>query len=292
MPEVRRVGQVRAPSDAFRFGRNWQRYVSSSLNPTRERIARESLVELLSVDLQGMSFLDLGAGSGLFSLGAHRLGARRVVSVDVDPESVESCRRLRARAGNPESWEVVQGSILDPALLEAVEPADIVYSWGVLHHTGDMWRAIRNAANFVPAGGLFAVAIYNRAEGRVLDSELWLRVKRTYNHSPRLAQRAMELGFQAFWAVNELRHRRNPVRQAREYERQRGMARSTDLIDWLGGYPYEFASADEIRGFCEIVCGLRAEKVLPVPSEGIGNHQFVFRRPADLTERCYRRYDS
>lgn len=280
MPGVRQVGQVRAPSDAFRFGRNWQRYITTSLNPTRERIARDSLVELLGCDLQGMSFLDLGAGSGLFSLGAHRLGARRVVSVDVDPDSVESCRRLRARAGDPESWDVVRGSILDPALLDAVEPADVVYSWGVLHHTGAMWTAIRNAARFVPAEGMFALAIYNRAEGRLMTSERWLRIKRAYNHSPRRLQRTMELGFQAFWAANEVRHRRNPVREARQYQRNRGMARSTDLTDWLGGYPYEFAAAGEIVAFCERECGLTSEKVLPVPATGIGNHQFVFRRVA------------
>lgn len=272
------ANQTTAPPDAFHFGKNWQRYVERHLNPTRERIARQSLMDLLEVDLSGKSFLDIGAGSGLFSLCAYRLGAERIVSVDVDAQSVESCRALRASVGDPQQWEVAQGSILDGALLERLAPADVVYSWGVLHHTGDMYTAIRNASRLVVMDGIFAIAIYNHARGRRLDSRRWLAIKRTYNRLPRPAQIAMELAYQVAWFLNELRHGRNPVRMAREYKHSRGMARTTDLIDWLGGYPYEFASAEEIVEFCERECGMRATKVLSVPTTGIGNNQFVFRR--------------
>jgi len=275
---VTEANRTTAPPDAFHFGRNWQRYVERYLNPTRERIARQSLIELLEADLSGRTFLDIGAGSGLFSLCAYQLGAKRIVSVDVDAESAESCRALRTSVGDPPHWEVIQGSILDRALLERVALADVVYSWGVLHHTGDMYTAIRNASQLVAMDGIFAIAIYNHARGRRLDSTRWLAIKRTYNRLPRSAQIASELAYQAAWFVNELRHGRNPMRMAREYKRSRGMARRTDLIDWLGGYPYEFAAAEAIVEFCERECGLRAEKVLSVPPTGTGNNQFVFRR--------------
>src|SRR2546429_5177126 len=159
-----------APDDAIRCGENWQQYVSRYFNPERERIASESLVGLLDTDLTGKYFLDIGAGSGLFSLCAHKLGAGRVVSVDVDPESVESCNNLREMCGSPEGWEVLHGSILDPALLDELDPADVVYSWGVLHHTGDMYRAIENASRLVAPDGIFAIAIYNRVTSGFLNS--------------------------------------------------------------------------------------------------------------------------
>jgi 2-polyprenyl-3-methyl-5-hydroxy-6-metoxy-1,4-benzoquinol methylase len=266
------------PPDAFRFGRNWQRYVDTRLDDERKQIAAESLRELVG-DLAGKRFLDIGCGSGLFSLCAERARAREVVSVDVDPESVAATAQLRASAGSPESWQVLHGSILDEGFAGSLEPADVVYSWGVLHHTGDMYRGIRNAAALVAPGGTFAIAIYNTVSGRWLNSQRWLRIKRTYNHSPRVAQKAMEAVYWCYWLAGRIRNRQNPIRVARGYRASRGMALWTDLVDWLGGYPYEFATAEEIVGFCEEQCGLRIVKVIPVRNKGGGNNEFVFVRP-------------
>jgi SAM-dependent methyltransferase len=271
---------VAPPPDAFRFGRNWQRYVADYLAPEREEIAAKSLHDLLETDLAGRSFLDIGCGSGLFSLCAHKDGASSVVSIDVDPDSVAATRALRERAGSPDNWKVIHGSILDEALLEQVAPAEVVYSWGVLHHTGDMWTAIRNASRLVAPGGLFCIAIYNRVTGRYLDSERWLKIKRAYNHSSRPVQVAMEWAYTLQWGLDELRSHNNPIRLAREYRRHRGMALRTDLIDWLGGYPYEFASADEIVRFCEDELGFSTRKVVELLSLATGNNEFVFERPA------------
>lgn len=263
--------------DTFRFGRNWQRYVSGHLDPDRERIAAESLADLVG-DLHGKAFLDIGCGSGLFSLCAHRAGAREVVSVDIDLDSIEATRLLHQRAGSPESWRVLHGSILDPRFVDDLERADVVYSWGVLHHTGDMYAAIRHAAALVKPGGLFAIAIYNRFTGKWLDSQRWWRIKRAYNHVPRVGQRAMELAYGLYWLLGHVRNRQNPFRTAREYRRSRGMALWTDMIDWLGGYPYEFATAQEIVEFCEGSCGMRSTKLIPMNEHDSGNSQFVFER--------------
>jgi 2-polyprenyl-3-methyl-5-hydroxy-6-metoxy-1,4-benzoquinol methylase len=271
---------VRRPSHAFAFGRNWQRYVDRYLDPERIAIASRSLVDLVGEELQGKTFVDLGAGSGLFSLCAHRAGAARIVSVDVDPDSVASCRTLKERSGDPENWDVVEGSILDPQLRALVPEGDVVYSWGVLHHTGGMYDAIARAAQFVKPGGLFCIAIYNRATDRFLTSERWLRIKRSYNQVPRVVQRAMEAAFLMYWTARQLYARQNPLRIAREYKRSRGMAVLTDLVDWLGGYPYEFATADEIVAFCTKNCGLEVVKVLALTPRDTANNQFVFRRPA------------
>jgi len=266
------------PSDAFRFGKNWQRYLAKSFDSDRARIAAGSLVELVG-DLNGRSFLDIGSGSGMFSLAAHRAGAREVVSFDVDPESVAATRSLQRASGSPSNWRVLQRSVLDQALAREIAPADVVYSWGVLHHTGDMWRAIANAARLVSPGGLLAIAIYNRVTSGLLTSKRWWQIKRAYNHAPRPAQIAMEISYGAYWALSCLRSGTNPARIARDYRESRGMALATDLVDWLGGYPYEFATPGEIAEFCEGQCGLVCEKVIAIGRDQTGNNQFVFKRP-------------
>jgi SAM-dependent methyltransferase len=268
---------VAPPSDAFHFGRNWQRYVSGYLDPDRERIAAESLRDLLG-DISGKRFLDIGCGSGLFSLCAYRAGAAEVISIDVDPDAVDATRQLHAAAGSPSNWRILHRSILDDQLLSEVGPVDVVYSWGVLHHTGEMYTAIRNAAELVPPGGRFTIAIYNRVTERWLNSQRWWRIKRTYNHAPRPVQVTMELTYALYWLLGRLRNRQNPIREAREYRRSRGMALWTDLVDWLGGYPYEFATAQEIVDFCEGSCELICLRVIAVPGNGTGNNQFVFER--------------
>jgi SAM-dependent methyltransferase len=272
--------RVAAPPDAFGFGRNWRQYITEHLTPERERAAAESLRSWVPVDLSERTFLDVGAGSGLFSLSAHRAGAARVVSLDVDPDSVACCRALRESAGAPEGWEVREGSILDDRVVAALAPADVVYSWGVLHHTGDMHTAIRNAASLVKPGGLFVIAIYNRATGRFDDSERWLRIKRFYNHSSRPVQLALERAYEAYVRLNRARRRVLRGRAPGDRQSERGMVLRTDVIDWIGGYPYEFATADEIVGFCEAECGMHAVRVESVPARSHGNNRFVFERAA------------
>jgi 2-polyprenyl-6-hydroxyphenyl methylase/3-demethylubiquinone-9 3-methyltransferase len=277
---------VRAPSDAFAFGKNWQCYVETYLDPERVAIAAQSLRDLTEDNLSGRRFIDIGAGSGLFSLCAHEAGAASVVSVDIDPDSVASCFELRMRSGDSETWTVLEGSILDCEFVDTIEPGDIVYSWGVLHHTGDMYTGIRQAARLVRPGGLFVIAVYNRATGCVFDSARWQRIKRRYNHSSWWVQRVMEGAFYFYWTAMRLRARRNPIRIAREYKKNRGMALRTDLIDWLGGYPYEYATADEIVSFCQDELALEVVKVFSNPPTGTGNNQFVFRRPAESVEEA------
>lgn len=80
----------------FAFGENWRRFLET-LSEERVREAGRSLREMLEMpSLSGLSFLDVGCGSGLFSLAARRLGAR-VRSFDYDPASVACALELRRR---------------------------------------------------------------------------------------------------------------------------------------------------------------------------------------------------
>jgi SAM-dependent methyltransferase len=277
-----KLSRIGPPPDAFHFGRNWQRYIATYLDPQRIAIAKKSLTTFIGEDIEGSVFLDIGSGSGLFSLAAFELGAAQVVSMDVDPDSVAATRQLRERAADPQRWVVLEGSILDPAVVAELPEADIVYSWGVLHHTGDMYTAIRHAAGRVRPGGLFCIAIYNRVTGRFLNSKRWWRIKRRYNHSSRGVQRALEAGMMAYWLASNLKARRNPLRVAREYN-ERGMAMYTDLLDWVGGYPFEYATSDEIVSFCRAECGMDPLKTLQLPSRDTGLNRFLFRRKMDAS---------
>ncbi len=266
---------AKADKVTFSFGRNWQDFVQRQLTPERERIAMDSITEFLEIkDLKNRSFCDVGCGSGLFSLGAHRLGAERIVSLDVDPFSVLCCKELKKRTGNPANWQVVEGSILDDRLLPQLSKADVVYAWGSLHHTGDMWKAIRNAAALVETNGLLYLSIYNKVAGRK-GSKFWLSVKRRYNRSSPVGKRALEAAhFVRNGLLPKLASFENPLTLFTQYSQGRGMSYWTDVRDWLGGYPYEFATVDEIFRFCTRELSL--DMINLRATNTLGTNEFLF----------------
>jgi 2-polyprenyl-6-hydroxyphenyl methylase/3-demethylubiquinone-9 3-methyltransferase len=238
----------------FEFGKNWREFLKA-IDEERIRIARDSLTDFLQMDdLSGKSFLDIGCGSGLFSLAAHDLHAERVVSFDLDPFSVECCKHLREKKGQPANWEVFQASILDEELTRRLGRFDIVYSWGVLHHTGEMWRAMENAMNLVESGGYMYIAIYNKILNRDGSSQswihdFWLKVKTTYNNRPLVGKTLLTPMAMAAYIAMVLARFENPVTHIRNYKSHRGMSWRRDATDWIGGYPYEFATVEEIFKF-------------------------------------------
>lgn len=264
----------------FSFGKNWSQYVDEALDEQRIELAVKALQELLMRDsLQGETFVDIGSGSGLHSLAAYRLGAEKIISFDYDADSVATTARLRELAGSPPQWEVLQGSILDDELVQKYR-GSIVYSWGVLHHTGAMWDAIRNAARMVEPGGLFCIAIYNRMDrwrgGG--SSQTWKKIKRYYVSSPRWRQQMIVWGYISYnHLYNLVWLRKNSVIEARHYN-ARGMNWYYDAVDWVGGYPFEFASVEEITSFCENDLAMTTLKAVEVG--GHGCNEFLFRANA------------
>lgn len=238
-------------SDRFAFGKNWKRFVEKHFDQQRVDISKKHLLDFLGVaDLKGKTFLDIGCGSGLHSLAAFQSGAARIVSFDYDQDSVDTTRFLRKFAGDPENWTVSQGSVLDRDFMASLPEADIVYSWGVLHHTGDQWNAIRNAAGRVAPGGLFYIALYTSDVFVDPTPEFWLDIKQRYVRSGWFGKRALE-----FWYIWRFMLNRNPLRIVNligvllKYKEGRGMSFYTDIMDWLGGWPMEFSSIAEIKAF-------------------------------------------
>jgi SAM-dependent methyltransferase len=260
----------------FGFGKNWADFVDAHFSEERIDKAQEHLLRFLCLnDLAGKTFLDIGCGSGLHSLAALRAGAERIVSFDYDSDSVATTKHLRTFSGEPANWNVLQGSVLDQAFMTSLDTADIVYSWGVLHHTGDLWRAVENAAIPMRPDGVFYIALYSSDVYLDPPPEYWLDVKRRYNLAGPWRRRWME--WQYAWRESifpDLKNRRNPFKSIMGYAASRGMSYWTDVRDWLGGYPMEFAGNGETKIFCRDRLGLELINI----SAGEGNTEFLFRR--------------
>jgi 2-polyprenyl-6-hydroxyphenyl methylase/3-demethylubiquinone-9 3-methyltransferase len=242
-----------AARNRFEFGANWARFLAV-VDDQRINDAESSLKQMLGVErLDGQSFLDIGSGSGLFSLAARRLGAT-VHSFDFDPQSVACTHELKRRyLPDDDGWRIEKGSVLDRDYLESLGRFDVVYSWGVLHHTGAMWLALENAIGRVGAvrGKLF-IALYNDQGWK---SHVWWLVKRLYNWLPRFLQRpfvACMMLITNSVVILKYTLRGQPmtgVNAVRRVRRERGMTMKYDQVDWVGGFPYEFVAFDTLTSY-------------------------------------------
>lgn len=268
--------------ERFEFGRNWNRFLSL-LDDSRIAEAEESLKQMLEVpDLENKKFLDIGSGSGLFSLAARRLGAT-VHSLDYDPDSVACTKELRRRFfPNDNEWSIEEASVLDRDHIAGLGKFDVVYSWGVLHHTGQMWQALDNAQLPVAPGGKLFIALYNDTGSQ---SARWNEIKRTYNRLPRSLRVPFTLMViapgEAKSIIRSLITLKpgEYLRSWTQYDRRRGMSRWRDIIDWVGGYPYEVSTPDEVFDFYRAK-GFTLTK-LNCGRVGLGCNQFVFEKTRD-----------
>ena len=231
--------------ERFGFGSNWSTFVDKRYSDDKLDSSVEAFRKFTKLDsLSGYDFLDIGCGSGLHSLSASKLNARKITSFDFDPNSVDATSKIKElnseRAGN---WEIFEGSVLDSEFVSSLGKHNFVYSWGVLHHTGNVWLALKNAASTVSDGGYFYIALYS------LDvqpnPDFWLGIKKRYVSSGNIIKRFLE-----FWylfryvlgssVINLIKY---PFSRERRF---RGMDLMTDIRDWLGGWPMEFVWDAEV----------------------------------------------
>lgn len=259
----------------FEFGSNWTKFLKL-VDDNRILSAENSLKTNLRTDnMNGLKVLDMGSGSGLFSLAAHRLGAE-VVSVDYDVNSVLCTQKLKEKyAPDSTTWHVLQGSVLDVEQMNSLGKFDGVYSWGVLHHTGNMSKAIEIASQRVKENGWFFIAIYNDQGGASLR---WLKAKQLYHKLPVSLRRpyvfTIAAWFETQYGIKRICKGQNPLPMLTDAQKDRGMTLWVDWIDWVGGLPFEVATPEQIinplrkKGF--LLDFLKTE------GKGWGCNEFVF----------------
>ena len=266
-------------TNRFSFGKNWSKFVSL-VDDTRIATAEDSLRSMLDMtDLSGKTFIDIGSGSGLFSLAARRLGAK-VHSFDYDKDSVECTLLLKQKYFEDDSdWTIEHGDVLNHNYMSGLGRFDIVYSWGVLHHTGAMWLAIENVLNLVCSKECKVnLALYNDQGWK---SHGWWLIKALYNALPSglRVSYAIVIGVAAklfvLFKYTLLFRPMTVIRTWKNYKKNRGMSIFHDMIDWVGGFPFEFVGYDLFVRFMEA----KGYKLLKGNKAGsLGCHEFSFHK--------------
>jgi 2-polyprenyl-3-methyl-5-hydroxy-6-metoxy-1,4-benzoquinol methylase len=269
------VNQLKNVETHFAFGKNWASY-AARIDEARIEEATKGLLKLIpAVDFKGKSFLDIGCGSGLSALAAAQLGVDSIVAIDIDPVSVATTRAVLSSNNVSVPWRAETMSVFE---LDAMGDTafNIVYSWGVLHHTGAMWEALNKSASMVAPNGLLAIALYRRT---YLDP-FWKLEKRLYAHAPHVVQTLVRGAYVAAFRLGLWATGRSFRDYLANYKSARGMDFYIDVHDWLGGYPYESVLAPELESTLASR-GFAAERVFSRPQQiglfGSGCDEYVYR---------------
>jgi SAM-dependent methyltransferase len=228
----------------FKFGDNWRSFVTTVSEDTIVEAERGLRRLFPDGELKGRRFLDIGCGSGLSALAAYRLGASSVTGIDFDQASIGAARELLSHYAADADISLAVKSVF---ALDGSEKYDVVYSWGVLHHTGAMWQAIQHAAGAVAPQGLLAIALYRRTP----MCGFWKAEKRLYAQAAPAVQRLMAAVYKSAFAAGLLAQGRSPAAYVANYRSARGMDWHHDVHDWLGGYPYESVEPTEVKTFLQ-----------------------------------------
>jgi len=255
----------------FDFGKNWQDFSHKALDSKKIQQAREDFSYLTQdIDLTGKSFLDIGFGQGLSLLIATEKGCK-TFGCDINSKCKMVLEQNKKHFDNLHSKKipVEVGSIMENSVISKIksyrQQFDIVHSWGVLHHTGNMYKALQTAADLTANKGFLIIAIYNKH----WTSPLWLLIKKMYNRVPGFLKKIL------LYLYIPLLYLRSLLGGLKNFKPARGMSFYYDAKDWLGGYPYEYASPKEIITFLQDDFNL----IRFIPTNGFtGCNQFVFKK--------------
>jgi 2-polyprenyl-6-hydroxyphenyl methylase/3-demethylubiquinone-9 3-methyltransferase len=109
-----------------------------------------------------------------------------------------------------------------------------------------MWKALENVAPLVAEGGKLFIAIYN---DQGATSRAWKHIKQGYNALPNgLKFLVLWPCFIRLWGPTTIKDliRGKPFYTWRTYGGVRGMSPWRDVVDWVGGYPFEVAKPEDI----------------------------------------------
>ena len=181
----------------------------------------QHLTELFPEGVKGKKVLDAGSGSGMVSIAFAVMGAS-VTGVDITSKCIENGRK-RAKAFGVEC-RFVQS---DLTMLDLHEDFDIIYSWGVLHHTADAKASFFRLVEHLRPGGEIIIAVYLRTA----FSSFWNFSRVFYQSSPGFAKTAFRR------SASVLLNGYDAVRKAlmkKERYMLRGTSNEELVNDWFG----------------------------------------------------------
>lgn len=173
---------LKSKSTTFAFGKNWLSFAKKAVTKEKIDSGRVHFRNLCAaINFQNKSFLDIGYGQGLALFYAAELGAN-VSGIDPDIQNIAAVKELKKYFDTNLSVEPINDSILNERFVKSSEDPgfDVVYSWGVLHHTGNLNSAIHNSIRLTKKDGFLVLAIYNRH----WSSQIWKVIKWLYVVSP------------------------------------------------------------------------------------------------------------
>jgi SAM-dependent methyltransferase len=165
---LRWQSHARVPADAAQtkasFDFQWTHLPSGNALPSDEEFMARVAQDLLVMTgrprdwFAGRSVVDIGCGLGRYTYGFLQLGAH-VTACDQSPAALARTAELCARFGERLRLKQVD-------LLEWDEEADfdLAFSFGVVHHTGNTYRAIENVGRKLREGGRLFLMVYNMPE--------------------------------------------------------------------------------------------------------------------------------
>ena len=228
----------------FKFGKNWKEYLEKTNDQNILYASRDLETILGTNNIKNKSFLDIGCGSGIHSLSALTLGAKYVESFDLDPINIKNTQNFIEKWWEEKNYDIYQNNILDNNVQN--KKFDIIYSWGVLHHTGNLELAIKNSLKYCKSGSILFLALYEKT----YYCEIWKKIKKFYNSSNKFTKFSILYSYIIFKIIVLILLFKNPYKHIRDYqnnEQNRGMLFFNDQVDWVGGYPYESITKKELE---------------------------------------------
>jgi ubiquinone/menaquinone biosynthesis C-methylase UbiE len=148
---------------------------------------------------RGVKLLEVGVGAGTDHLQFARAGAV-CTGVDLSATSLETARERLSAEGLTSHLQVADAE----ALPFPADTFELVYSWGVIHHTPDTRAAAREILRVLRPGGRFCVMVYNRHSLLALQAWVWFAALRGHparSVSDVLAQHVESPGTKAYTAA-------------------------------------------------------------------------------------------
>jgi ubiquinone/menaquinone biosynthesis C-methylase UbiE len=141
------------------YGKLWDKYETDEYIKEAYRII-ESRFKNNEFDLsvlKGKTILDMGCGSGRYTIALTKTGAEKVYGIDLGKESIRKAALIAEKSGI-RNIEFDVGSVLDLPYEDNL--FDFIYSNGVLHHTENLEQGINELYRTLKPGGESFLYLY------------------------------------------------------------------------------------------------------------------------------------